>query len=166
MKKEDDKCRYCFFNTSGRSCSDDPVTCEDYDYNHLAEKYENKRYQVRWEDGNDVMVLMTDKLDEFPEWYFETVEDAEQLADHLNKKEELIQGLQDDYVDSILDLLDKNIKLKSEHDGLLLGDTYMDKINVLLELLEDTGREDLVVEFMEKVNNITPPDIRSVMSDE
>ena len=109
---------------------------------------------------------MTDKLDEFPEWYFETVEDAEQLADHLNKKEELIQGLQDDYVDSILDLLDKNIKLKSEHDGLLLGDTYMDKINVLLELLEDTGREDLVVEFMEKVNNITPPDIRSVMSDE
>ena len=84
----------------------------------------------------------------------------------MNKKEELIQGLQDDYVDSILDLLDKNIKLKSEQDGLLMGDTYMDKINVLLELLEDTGREDLVVEFMEKVNNITPPDIRSVMSDE
>lgn len=165
MKKEDDKCRYCYYNTV-LSCSEDPNECEDYEYNHLAEKYENKRYQVKWEDGNDVRVLMTDKLDEFPEWYFETVEDAEQLADHLNKKEELIQGLQDDYVDSILDLLDKNIKLKSEHDGLLLGDTYMDKINVLLELLEDTGREDLVVEFMEKVNNITPPDIRSVMSDE
>ena len=165
MKKEDDKCRYCYYNTV-LSCSEDPNECEDYEYNHLAEKYENKRYQVKWEDGNDVHVLMTDKLDEFPEWYFETVEDAEQLADHLNKKEELIQGLQDDYVDSILDLLDKNIKLKSEQDGLLMGDTYMDKINVLLELLEDTGREDLVVEFMEKVNNITPPDIRSVMSDE
>ena len=165
MKKEDDKCRYCYYNTV-LSCSEDPNECEDYEYNHLAEKYENKRYQVKWEDGNDVRVLMTDKLDEFPEWYFETVEDAEQLADHLNKKEELIQGLQDDYVDSILDLLDKNIKLKSEQDGLLMGDTYMDKINVLLELLEDTGREDLVVEFMEKVNNITPPDIRSVMSDE
>ena len=165
MKKEDDKCRYCYYNTV-LSCSEDPNECEDYEYNHLAEKYENKRYQVKWEDGNDVRVLMTDKLDEFPEWYFETVEDAEQLAAQLNKKEELIQGLQDDYVDSILDLLDKNIKLKSEHDGLLLGDTYMDKINVLLELLEDTGREDLVVEFMEKVNNITPPDIRSVMSDE
>ena len=165
MKKEDDKCKYCYYNTV-LSCSEDPNECEDYEYNHLAEKYENKRYQVKWEDGNDVRVLMTDKLDEFPEWYFETVEDAEQLADHLNKKEELIQGLQDDYVDSILDLLDKNIKLKSEQDGLLMGDTYMDKINVLLELLEDTGREDLVVEFMEKVNNITPPDIRSVMSDE
>ena len=165
MKKEDGKCKYCYYNTV-LSCSEDPNECEDYEYNHLAEKYENKRYQVKWEDGNDVRVLMTDKLDEFPEWYFETVEDAEQLADHLNKKEELIQGLQDDYVDSILDLLDKNIKLKSEHDGLLLGDTYMDKINVLLELLEDTGHEDLVVEFMEKVNNITPPDIRSVMSDE
>lgn len=163
--KKDGKCKYCYYNTV-LSCSEDPNECEDYEYNHLAEKYENKRYQVKWEDGNDVRVLMTDKLDEFPEWYFETVEDAEQLADHLNKKEELIQGLQDDYVDSILDLLDKNIKLKSEHDGLLLGDTYMDKINVLLELLEDTGREDLVVEFMEKVNNITPPDIRSVMSDE
>ena len=137
MKKEDDKCRYCYYNTV-LSCSEDPNECEDYE----------------------------DKLDEFPEWYFETVEDAEQLADHLNKKEELIQGLQDDYVDSILDLLDKNIKLKSEQDGLLMGDTYMDKINVLLELLEDTGHEDLVVEFMEKVNNITPPDIRSVMSDE
>ena len=165
MKKEDGKCKYCYYNTV-LSCSEDPNECEDYEHNHLAEKYENKRYQVKWEDGNDVRVLMTDKLDEFPEWYFETVEDAEQLADHLNKKEELLQGLQDDYVDSILDLLDKNIKLKSEHDGLLLGDTYMDKINVLLELLEDTGREDLVVEFMEKVNNITPPDIRSVMSDE
>ena len=163
--KKDGKCKYCYYNTV-LSCSEDPNECEDYEYNHLAEKYENKRYQVKWEDGNDVRVLMTDKLDEFPEWYFETVEDAEQLADHLNKKEELIQGLQDDYVNSILDLLDKNIKLKSEHDGLLLGDTYMDKINVLLELLEDTGHEDLVVEFMEKVNNITPPDIRSVMSDE
>lgn len=163
--KKDGKCKYCYYNTV-LSCSEDPNECEDYEYNHLAEKYENKRYQVKWEDGNDVRVLMTDKLNEFPEWYFETVEDAEQLADHLNKKEELIQGLQDDYVDSILDLLDKNIKLKSEHDGLLLGDTYMDKINVLLELLEDTGHEDLVVEFMEKVNNITPPDIRSVMSDE
>lgn len=162
----EDKCKYCFHNTAGISCNDDPATCESYEYNHLAEKYENRRYQVKWEDGNDVRVLMTDKLDEFPVWYFETVEDAEQLADHLNKKEELIQGFQDDYVDSILDLLDKNIKLKSEHDGLLLGDTYMDKINVLLELLEDTGHEDLVVEFMEKVNNITPPDIRSVMSDE
>ena len=165
MKKEDDKCRYCYYNTV-LSCSEDPNECEDYEYNHLAEKYDNKRYQVKWEDGNDVRVLMTDKLDEFPEWYFETVEDAEQLADHLNKKEELIQGLQDDYVDSILDLLDKNIKLKSEQDGLLMGDTYMDKINVLLELLEDTGHENLVVEFMEKVNNITPPDSRSVMSDE
>ena len=163
---KENKCKYCFHNTAGISCNDNPVTCESYEYNHLAEKYENKRYQVKWEDGNDVRVLMTDKLDEFPEWYFETVEDAEQLADHLNKKEELIQGLQDDYVDSILDLLDKNIKLKSEQDGLLMGDTYMDKINVLLELLEDTGHEDLVVEFMEKVNNITPPDIRSVMSDE
>ena len=95
MKKEDDKCRYCYYNTV-LSCSEDPNECEDYEYNHLAEKYENKRYQVKWEDGNDVRVLMTDKLDEFPEWYFETVEDAEQLADHLNKKEELIQGLQDD----------------------------------------------------------------------
>lgn len=165
MKKEDDKCKYCYYNTV-LSCSEDPNECEDYEYNHLAEKYENKRYQVKWEDGNDVRVLMTDKLDEFPEWYFETVEDAEQLADHLNKKEELIQDIEDDYVDSILDLLDKNLKLKSEHDGLLLGDTYMDKINVLLELLEDTCHENLVVEFMEKVNNITPPDIRSVMSDE
>lgn len=163
--KNKDKCKYCYYNTV-LSCTEDPNECEDYEYNHLAEKYENERYQVKWEDGNDVRVLMTDKLDELSEWYFETVEDAEQLADHLNKKEELIQGLQDDYVDSILDLLDKNIKLKSEQDGLLMGDTYMDKINVLLELLEDTGREDLVVEFMEKVNNITPPDIRSVMSDE
>ena len=101
-------------------------------------------------------VLMTDKLDEFPEWYFETVEDAEQLADHLNKKEELIQDIEDDYVDSILDLLDKNLKLKSEQEGLLMGDTYMDKINVLLELLEDVGKEHLVVEFMDKIHDTNP----------
>lgn len=163
--KNKDKCKYCYYNTV-LSCTEDPNECEDYEYNHLAEKYGNKRYQVKWEDGNDVRVLMTDKLDELPEWYFETVEDAEQLADHLNKKEELIQDIEDDYVDSILDLLDKNIKLKSEQEGLLMGDTYMDKINVLLELLEDVGKEHLVVEFMEKINEITPPDIRSVMSDE
>lgn len=155
MKKEDDKCRYCYYNTA-LSCSEDPNECEDYEYNHLAEKYENKRYQVKWEDGNDVRVLMTDKLDEFPEWYFETVEDAEQLADHLNKKEELIQDIEDDYVDSILDLLDKNLKLKSKQEGLLMGDTYMNKINVLLELLEDTGKEHLVVEFMDKIHDTNP----------
>lgn len=160
--KKDGKCKYCYYNTV-LSCSEDPNECEDYEYNHLAEKYENKRYQVKWEDGNDVRVLMTDKLDEFPEWYFETVEDAEELADHLNKKEDLIQDIEDDYVNSILDLLDKNLKLKSKQEGLLMGDTYMNKINVLLELLEDTGNEHLVVEFMEKINNITPPDIRSVI---
>lgn len=153
---KENKCKYCFHNTAGISCNDNPVTCESYEYNHLAEKYENKRYQVKWEDGNDVYVLMTDKLDEFPEWYFETVEDAEQLADHLNKKEELIQDIEDDYVDSILDLLDKNLKLKSEQEGLLMGDTYMDKINVLLELLEDVGKEHLVVEFMDKIHDTNP----------
>ena len=99
---------------------------------------------------------MTDKLDEFPEWYFETVEDAEELADHLNKKEELIQDIEDDYVNSILDLLDKNLKLKSKQEGLLMGDTYMNKINVLLELLEDTGKEHLVVEFMDKIHDTNP----------
>ena len=153
---KEDKCKYCFHNTAGISCNDNPVTCESYEYNHLAKKYENKRYQVKWEDGNDVHVLMTDKLDEFPEWYFETVEDAEQLADHLNKKEELIQDIEDDYIDSILDLLDKNLKLKSEQEGLLMGDTYMDKINVLLELLEDVGKEHLVVEFMDKIHDTNP----------
>ena len=153
---KENKCKYCFHNTAGISCNDNPVTCESYEYNHLAEKYENKRYQVKWEDGNDVHVLMTDKLDEFPEWYFETVEDAEQLADHLNKKEELVQDIEDDYVDSILDLLDKNLKLKSEQEGLLMGDTYMDKINVLLELLEDVGKEHLVVEFMDKIQDTNP----------
>ena len=153
--KKDGKCKYCYYNTV-LSCSEDPNECEDYEYNHLAEKYENKRYQVKWEDGNDVRVLMTDKLDEFPEWYFETVEDAEQLADHLNKKEELIQDIEDDYVDSILDVLDKNLKLKSEQEGLLMGDTYMDKINVLLELLEDVGKEHLVVEFMDKIHDTNP----------
>ncbi|MBP3225696.1 MAG: hypothetical protein J6M08_02100 [Methanobrevibacter sp.] len=153
--KKDGKCKYCYYNTV-LSCSEDPNECEDYEYNHLAEKYENKRYQVKWEDGNDVRVLMTDKLDEFPEWYFETVEDAEELADHLNKKEELIQDIEDDYVNSILDLLDKNLKLKSKQEGLLMGDTYMNKINVLLELLEDTGKEHLVVEFMDKIHDTNP----------
>ena len=152
--KKDGKCKYCYYNTV-LSCSEDPNECEDYEYNHLAEKYENKRYQVKWEDGNDVRVLMTDKLDEFPEWYFETVEDAEELADHL-KKEELIQDIEDDYVNSILDLLDKNLKLKSKQEGLLMGDTYMNKINVLLELLEDTGKEHLVVEFMDKIHDTNP----------
>lgn len=153
---KEDKCKYCFHNTAGISCNDNPVTCESYEYNHLAEKYENKRYQVKWEDGNDVHVLMTDKLDDLPDWYFENVEDAEQLADHLNKKEELIQDIEDDYIDSILDLLDKNLKLKSEQEGLLMGDTYMDKINVLLELLEDVGKEHLVVEFMDKIHDTNP----------
>lgn len=153
---KENKCKYCFHNTAGISCNDNPVTCESYEYNHLAEKYENKRYQVKWEDGNDVHVLMTDKLDDLPDWYFENVEDAEQLADHLNKKEELIQDIEDDYVDSILDLLDKNLKLKSEQEGLLMGDTYMDKINVLLELLEDVGKEHLVVEFMDKIHDTNP----------
>ena len=153
---KENKCKYCFHNTAGISCNDNPVTCESYEYNHLAEKYENKRYQVKWEDGNDVHVLMTDKLDDLPDWYFENVEDAEQLVDHLNKKEELIQDIEDDYIDSILDLLDKNLKLKSEQEGLLMGDTYMDKINVLLELLEDVGKEHLVVEFMDKIHDTNP----------
>ena len=153
---KENKCKYCFHNTAGISCNDNPVTCESYEYNHLAEKYENKRHKVKWEDGNDVYVLMTDKLDDLPDWYFENVEDAEQLADHLNKKEELIQDIEDDYVDSILDLLDKNLKLKSEQEGLLMGDTYMDKINVLLELLEDVGKEHLVVEFMDKIHDTNP----------
>ena len=64
--------------------------------------------------------------------------------------------IEDDYVDSILDLLDKNLKLKSEQEGLLMGDTYMDKINVLLELLEDVGKEHLVVEFMDKIHDTNP----------
>ena len=122
MKKEDDKCKYCYYNTV-LSCSEDPNECEDYEYNHLAEKYENKRYQVKWEDMNGVRVLMTDKLDEFPEWYFETVEDAEELADHLNKKEELIQDIEnaietvrDEYKNNsdVQEAIQKIVELKKE----------------------------------------------------
>ena len=66
---------------------------------------------------------MTDKLDEFPEWYFETVEDAEELADHLNKKEELIQDIEnaietvrDEYKDNsdVQEAIQKIVELKKE----------------------------------------------------
>lgn len=150
-KKDDEKCKYCYYNTV-LSCSEDPKECEDYDFNHLAKKYENKRFKAKWEDGNDVHVLVTDELEKFPDWYFETLEDAEELADFMNDLWQQSQDIEDVYVNAILNLLDKNLKLKSEQKGLVLGDVFSDKINVLLELLDETGNEHLVVEFSEKIN--------------
>lgn len=58
----EDKCKYCFHNTAGISCNDDPATCESYEYNHLAEKYENRRYQVKWEDAIQKIVELKREL--------------------------------------------------------------------------------------------------------
>lgn len=65
-----------------------------------------------------------------------------------------LQDCEDNYMNGILSLLDKNIKGKSEQEGILLGNVYDDKINVLLELLELTGNEDVIVDFCEKMNDL------------
>ena len=148
--KRAEKCKYCYYNTV-LSCYEDPNECEDYELNHLAKKYDNKRFKAKWEDGNDVHVLVTDELGKFPDWYIETLEDAEELADFMNNLWQDSQDIEDLFCDAILTLLDKNFRLKHQQDGLVLGNVFDDKINVLEELLHDVGKEDLIVDFYERI---------------
>lgn len=150
MIQREDKCKYCYYNTA-LSCSDDPKECEDYEFNHLAKKYEHKRFQVKWEDGNDVHVLMVDELEQFPDWYFETVEDGEQLADFMNDLLQQSQDIEDRFKNAILGLLEKYFIQKHSQDTLVLGDMFDEKINVLEELLHEVGEDDMIVDFYERI---------------
>lgn len=150
MIKRSEKCKYCYYNTV-LSCSDDPNTCEDYEFNHLAKKYENKRFKAKWEDGNDVKVLFVDELEQFPDWYIERLEDAEELADFMNKLWQQSQDVEDRFKNAIIGLLEKYFRLKHQQDTLILGDMFDEKINVLEELLHETGEDDLIVDFYERM---------------
>ena len=150
MIKRSEKCKYCYYNTV-LSCSDDPNTCEDYEFNHLAKKYENKRFKAKWEDGNDVKVLFVDELEQFPDWYIERMEDAEELADFMNKLWQQSQDVEDLFKNTILGLLEKYFRLKHQQDTLILGDMFDEKINVLEEVLHETGEDDLIVDFYERM---------------
>lgn len=150
MIKRSEKCKYCYYNTV-LSCSDDPNTCEDYSFNHLAKKYENKRFKAKWEDGNDVKVLFVDELEQFPDWDIERMEDAEELADFMNKLWQQSQDVEDLFKNAIIGLLEKYFRLKHQQDTLILGDMFDEKINVLEELLHETGENDLIVDFYERM---------------
>lgn len=145
-----EKCKYCYYNTV-LSCCEDPNECEDYDFNHLAKKYENKRFKAKWEDGNDVRVLVVDELEKFPDWEIERLEDAEELADFMNDLWQQGQDIEDSFCDAILTLLEKYFKEKHSQDNLVLGDMYEERINVLEELLHDVGKENLIVDFYERI---------------
>ena len=150
-----EKCKYCYYNTV-TSCSETPSECEDYELNHLAEKYDNKRFKAKWEDGNDVHVLVTDELEKFPDWYIETVEDAEELADFMNNLWQDSQDIEDLFCNAILDLLEKYFKQKYQQDNLVLGDMFNERINVLEELLHEVGKEDLIVDFYNRIAEEVP----------
>ena len=151
---KEDKCKYCYYNTVA-SCSEDPSECENYEFNHLAEKYELKRFKAEWEDGNDVRVTVTDELDKFPKWYFETVEDAEELADFMNDLWQESQDIQDRYCSAILNLMEKYFKLKCQLNNV---DMFDEKINVLEELLHEVGDDDLIVDFYNSIAEEIPDD--------
>jgi len=148
--KTDKKCRYCYYNTA-TSCTEDPNICEDYEFNHLAKKYENKRFKAKWEDGNDVKILVVDELEQFPDWYIERMEDAEELADFMNGLWQQSQDVEDRFINAILELLEKYFKLKHQQDTLVLGDMFNEKINVLEELLHETGEDDVIVDFYDRM---------------
>lgn len=150
MIKKSEKCKYCYYNTV-LSCSEDPNTCEDYSFNHLAKKYENKRFKAKWEDGNDVRVLFVDELGKFPDWEIERMEDAEELADFMNGLWQQSQDIEDLFKNAIIELLEKYFKLKHQQDTLVLGDMFNEKINVLEELLHETGEDDLIVDFYDRM---------------
>ena len=154
MIKRTDKCKYCFYNTAMRICSENPNECEDYEFNHLAQKYEHKRFKAQWEDGNDVHVLMVDELEQFPDWYLETVEDAEQLADFMNDLLQQSQDIEDRFKNGILKLLEKNFIQKYSQDNLVLGDVCNEKINVLEELLHEVGEDDMIIDFYEHMMEV------------
>ena len=154
-KKDDEKCKYCYYNTV-LSCSEDPKECEDYEFNHLAKEYENKRFKAKWEDGNDVHVLVTDELEKFPEWYFETLEDAEELADFMNDLWQQSQDIEDLFCNAIMTLFEKYFKLKHTQEGIMLGLAYDNKINVIKELLRETGYEHLIVDFYNRIAEEVP----------
>ena len=145
-----EKCKYCYYNTV-LSCCEDPNECEDYELNHLAKKYDNKRFKAKWEDGNDVRVLFVDELEKFPDWELERVEDAEELADFMNNLWQQSQDIEDLFCNAIITLLEKYFKQKHQQDNLVLGDMFEERINVLEELLHDVGYEYLIVDFYERI---------------
>lgn len=150
MIKRNEKCRYCYYNTV-LSCAENPDNCEEYSFNHLTKKYENKRFKAKWEDGNDVKVLVVDELEKFPDWDIECLEDAEELADFMNDLWQQGQDIEDLFCDAILTLLEKYFKEKHSQDGIIFGNVFDDKINVLEELLHDVGQEHLIVDFYERI---------------
>ena len=145
-----EKCKYCYYNTV-LSCCEDPKECEDYELNHLAKKYDNKRFKAKWEDGNDVKVLFIDELEKFPDWEIERVEDAEELADFMNDLWQQSQDIEDLFCNAILTLLEKYFRLKYTTEGIMLGLAFDNKINVLEELLREVGKEHLMVDFYERI---------------
>ena len=144
MIKRSEKCKYCYYNTV-LSCSEDPNTCEDYDFNHLAKKYENKRFKAKWEDGNDVKVLVVDELEKFPDWDIERLEDAEELADFMNDLWQQSQDVEDRFKGAILELLEKYFRLKHQQDHLVLGDMFDERINVLEKNHLPIHRQKLII---------------------
>ena len=86
----------------------------------------------------------------------EGVECAMKDADFLNDLWQQSQDIEDLFCDAILTLLEKNFRLKYQQEGMVLGNVFSDKINVLEELLHDVGKEHLIVDFYNRIAEEIP----------
>lgn len=148
-------CKYCYYNTVLNCCDKNhDKICEEYEENHLSKKYENTRFKLKWVSHpcNDYLI-MEDSLHQFSDWSFECLEDGEELCDFLNGMDMDIQDLEDLYTNAILNFMDENIKLIMTQKGFVTGNIYAVRINLLLELLEETGNDSLIEDFYDKFYN-------------
>lgn len=128
--------------------------CNNWKEEEYITKYKNKRFYLQV-DGWHEEILLEDRLGIHDTMDYCNIDDGLELAikeaDFLNDLNQQSQDIEDLFCDAILTLLEKNFRLKHEQEGLVLGDMFNDKINVLEELLHDVGKENLIVDFYERI---------------
>lgn len=146
---------HCSNRWDNELCNDlECEECNNWKEEEYITKYKNKRFYLIV-DGWHEEILLEDRLGKRDTYDYSNVEEglecAMKDADFLNDLDQQSQDIEDNFCGVILTLLEKNFRLKHTQDGLVLGNVYDDKINVLEELLHETGYEHLIVDFYERI---------------
>lgn len=128
--------------------------CDNWEEEEYITKYKNKRFYLTV-DGWHEEILLEDRLNVHDIMDYSNVDDgieqAMREADFLNDLNQQSQDVEDRFKNAILGLLEKYFRLKHQQDTLILGDMFDEKINVLEELLHETGEDDLIVDFYDRM---------------
>ena len=147
---------HCKNRWDNKLCNDlECGECDNYEEEEYISKYRGKRFYLIV-DGWHEEILLEDRLNVMDTGDYSNAEEgltcAMRHADFLNDLNQESEDTKDIFTSAILELLEKYFRLKHNAESIYSQEKLGEVVKVLEELLHETGEDDLIVDFYDRMS--------------